>query len=145
MSEEALKKLRDLRDRTDQLLENLVSDLEPFLHEKDKLSFRRKPGSKSREGDVNVTTTCSCVMALALINQFHDFYFPQKKEGSDQEKAQDILTRLVNAPWMSSGLSSNNAFTTALVLRTYGFLNDYKLLAILQPPKKRWDLELKLK
>ena len=144
MSDDILKRLRDLRDRADQLLKNAAPDLKAFLLDDDHLSFRRKPDSESRMGDVNVTTTCSCVMALAVTNEFHRFYH-EGQQGSDDSKAQEILTCLVNAPWMSSGLTSNNAFTTALVLRTYGFLVDYQLLTSEFLQKKRWDLELNLK
>ena len=140
MSDVPLEKLRDLRDRAEQLLENVDADLRVFKHNKDHLSFRRKPDSESEEGDVNVTTTCSCVMDLALTKTFHDFYFVENEDGSDQTKAQDILKRLVDAPWRSSGLESNNAFTTAMVLRTYGFLVDYGLLTDTAPPKKQWGL-----
>ena len=144
MSDVPLETLRELRRRAAQLLENVGPDLRVFLN-KDNLSFRRKPDSKSREKDVNVTTTCSCVMALALTNQFHRFYYPDpgKKDGSDDEVARKILESMIEAPWMSSGLTSNNAFTTALVLRTYGFLKDCKLTDAV-PPKKQWDLELNL-
>lgn len=143
MTEIPLDTLRELRRRATQLSETVDSDLRVFLHTKDRLTFRRKPDSKSRDGDVNVTTTCSCVMALALTNEFHRFYFKEDEEGSDDTKAQKLLAFLVKAPWMSSGLTFNNAFTTALVLRTYGLLRDCKLTAAV-PPGKRWDLKLKL-
>ena len=145
MSEIPLKRLRDLRLRADKLLANVEQDLKAFIHAKDHLTFRRKPESESRKGDVNVTTTCSCVMALALTNNFHRFYFQGKEEGSDSTKAQEILNSLVNAPWMSSGLTSNNAFTTALVLRTYGHLRHHELLTGPSNLKKQWDLELNIR
>lgn len=144
MSEIPLKRLRDLRLRADRLLANVVSDLKAFIHAKDHLTFRRKPDSESRKGDVNVTTTCSCVMALALTNKFHGFYCEEMKKGADDTKAQEILKALVNAPWMSSGLTSNNAFTTALVLRTYGFLKYHNLLTSSFNLQKPWDLELNI-
>jgi hypothetical protein len=145
MSEIPLKRLRELRLRADKLLANVDQDLKAFIHTKDHLTFRRKPDSESRKGDVNVTTTCSCVMALALTNNFHRFYFEGKEEGSDSAKAQEILSSLVNAPWMSSGLTSNNAFTTALVLRTYGYLRHHELLTGPSNLKKQWDLELNIR
>lgn len=144
MAQIPLKRLRDLRLRADRLLTNVDTDLRAFIHAKDPFSFRRKPDSESRKGDLNVTTTCSCVMALALTNKFHDFYIPGKKDGSDDANAQEILKGLVNAPWMSSGLTSNNAFTTALVLRTYGFLKHHNLLTSSFKLEKAWDLELSL-
>jgi hypothetical protein len=144
MADTPLQQLRELRDRAAKLLDHqVVATLTPFLHQKDNHTFRRKPDSESRQGDVNITTTCSCVMALALTNNFHSFYFPGGQDGSDDQKAQELLTSLVSKPWMSSGLTSNNPFTTALVLRTFGFLKRYKLLSS-TPPKKQWHLELNL-
>ena len=147
MSEVSIKSLRDLRSREDQLRGTIVSDLRAFIHNKDEITFRRKPSSRSLYGDVNVTTTCSCVMALALTNEFRELYFPgvsNNEPAKVQAKAQDIFKTIVKAPWMSSGLTSNNAFTTALVLRTYGFLVNYHLLPSPFTLKKRWDLELSL-
>src|SRR5262249_40086270 len=145
MSEISLAIFRNLRSRAEKLLSTVEQDLKAFIHEEDDFTFRRRPDSESRKGDVNVTTTCSCVMALAQTNSFHRFYFPGKGNGSDDTKAREILDSLVKAPWMSSGLTSNNAFTTALVLRAYGFLTHYHLLASSANLKKRWDLELSLK
>src|ERR1700690_2708768 len=34
------------------------------------------------------------------------------------------LTKLLNAPWMSSELTENNAFTAALVFRLFGLLHE---------------------
>lgn len=82
-------------------------------------------------------------MALALTNEFHHFYVQGREELSDNQVATQILTALATHPWMSSGLSSNNAFTTALVLRAFGFLKHYKLFTG-AAPKKRWHLELNL-
>jgi len=112
----------------------MVDDLNPFKHE-DGYTFLRTPDSKPITGDVNVTTTCSCVMALALTYRFRDFYRPNADRA-----AGEILTKLIRAPWMSSGLILNNAFTTTLVLRTLGFLKQHNLLVEGVPElKKRWD------
>ncbi len=126
--------LRSLRARAETLSEYMVDDLNPFKHE-DGYTFLRTPDSKPITGDVNVTTTCSCVMALALTYRFRDFYRPNADRA-----AGEILTKLIRAPWMSSGLILNNAFTTTLVLRTLGFLKQHNLLVEGVPElKKRWD------
>jgi ATPase family associated with various cellular activities (AAA) len=112
-----IEKLRDLRNRAETLLGTLVSDLEPFRHKVLENGFVRKPDSDSDPDDVNVTTTCSCLLALALSNKFRNLYGEKYSETASQ-----IFEKLFEAPWMSSGLSENNAFTTTLVIRTFGFL-----------------------
>jgi hypothetical protein len=128
MRKVSLLSLRRLRERSKKLLEHVRADLKPFV--KDDGTFRRKPDSPSVKGDVNVTTTCSCLMSLALTNKFRDFYKKRKPDDdTPEDKAAAIVELLMEAPWMSSGLTANNAFTTTLVLRTFGFLLDEGLLA----------------
>ena len=139
----SIQRLRDLKERADQLLNHVMRDLQAFLHE-DRRTFLRKPDSKSYSDDVNVTTTCSCLMALTSTHKFHDFYDSVKEPTPQNDRAQSIFKDVVDAPWMSSGLMSNNAFTTSLVLRTYGFLVQNKLFDN-GHFEKRWDLGLELK
>src|ERR1035437_2862572 len=146
MSEVSLNTLRQLRARAQKLLEHLQKDLKPFV--KTDGTFRRTPDSPSKTDDVNVTTTCSCLMALALTNTFKEFY-----KGRPDNNASTIFRSVVKAPWMSSGLTANNAFSTALVLRTFGFLEAEGLLLgasggpdlIGTEPTKNWDLHLGLR
>lgn len=143
MSEVTLSELRDLRKRADDLLGFTISDLQPFLHKKDNETFRRTPLSESIEGDVNVTTSCSCLMALALTDSFKDFYkFPPAEKKDVAGKVKSTFSRVIKAPWMSSGLTANNAFSTTLVIRTFGFLKQEKLLDEAAIPKKSWELNL---
>jgi hypothetical protein len=60
-------------------------------------------------------------MALAATHACQSFF---DKDSLDQakHKATEVFKSVVTAPWMSSGLTDNNAFTTTLVLRTYGYL-----------------------
>jgi len=111
-----LERLRELRRRADVLLQTLVTDLTPFRHESAQHGFLRTPESQSIAGDVNVTTSCSCLMALALTGKLSRFY------ADDPDTPATVFRNVVSAPWMSSGLAENNAFTTTLVLRTLGFL-----------------------
>jgi len=74
MSDMDLKRLRKLRSRAEVLLNSLVSDLTPFRHKLEAHGFRRKPDSDSIQDDVNVTTTCSCLMSLALPDKLEEFY-----------------------------------------------------------------------
>ncbi len=137
MVDDTLESLRALRAKADKLSVQIGDDLRPFLHS-DGLTFRRTPSSASIPNDVSVTSTCSCIMGLAAANQFEKFY------GSGQAKAKEILKRLIEAEWMSSGLSSNNAFTTTLVLRAYGFLLSHELVDGHCDEKKQfWDIRFK--
>jgi len=150
MSEVTLKRLRELRDRATALQENVLADLEPFVKNEDG-TFRRKPDSPTLVGDVNVTTTCSCLMALALTKQFAKFYGLSKPD--IEKKSTAVFARIANAPWMSSGLTANNAFTTTLVLRTLGFLIEEELVgdakndaaSIINKKSKPWELRLGIK
>jgi MoxR-like ATPase len=110
-----LEQLRTLRGRAEKLLVFLESDLGSFLHPFDRVTFLRTPESERKRNDVNVTTTCSCLMAVALTKNFGIY-----AEGT--AGAVEAFSRVVKAPWSSSGLDINNAFTTTLVLRTLGFL-----------------------
>jgi hypothetical protein len=134
-----LKRLRELRTRAEALLSTLVSDLRPFRHSEETSGFLRKPDSESALDDVNVTTTCSCLMALALADRLTDFY------GDDSKKTvEKILSNVVGAPWMSSGLTENNAFTTTLVIRLVGFLVEAGVItqSILSQKNKAWESRL---
>jgi hypothetical protein len=104
-------------------LDHLVDDFLPFV--KDDGTFRRTPTSPAAKGDINVTTTCSCWMALAAANKFTEFYgdpFRSKYGAQPASDSRAMFASLVDAPWMSSGLTANNAFTTSLVMRVFGFL-----------------------
>lgn len=146
MSETDLLRLRSLRDRAKTLLKTISTDLQPFV--KTDGTFRRKPDSPNIADDVNVTTTCSCLMALAAANGFAEFY---KKK--DIVYADSIFKKMVTAPWMSSGLTANNAFTTSLMIRTFGFLLEEALFSpafredgpIEQKAIKEWELHLGIK
>src|SRR5947209_8179597 len=105
-----LERLRRLRQRAAVLLQTLVSDLKRFRHQHKENGFLRTPDSISISGDVNVTTTCSCLMALALTDRLRDFYTDDAPN-----IAAATFQNLLKAPWMSSGLAENNAFTTTLV------------------------------
>jgi len=80
-------------------------------------------------------------MSLALSDKLLEFY------GNDNLKiVQKIFEKLVNAPWMSSGLTENNAFTTTLVIRLLGFLVEAGALPSGDADsrmKKNWEPELR--
>jgi hypothetical protein len=139
MAEVELERLRTLRRRAEVLLQTLVADLTPFRHESIEQGFLRTPDSQSIPNDVNVTTSCSCLMALALTGNTRQFF-----EDDPEGTAQAIFWKLFDAPWMSSGLAENNAFTTTLVLRTLGFLVEEGTLRRpdMLAATKRWEPQL---
>ena len=140
MGDLTLERLRRLRDRVTALSKEVINDLRPFA--KDDGTFRRLPTSRSAPNDINVTTTCSCLMALALTDSFQNFYKTDTLEKTF-EKATALLQLIVGAPWMSSGLADNNAFTTSLVLRAYGFLLSENCVGpATQPISRLWELLL---
>ncbi len=143
MPELSLSRLRSLRSRANALLEHLVYDLDPFV--KDDGTFRRTPTSSAPKGDINVTTTCSCWMALSTANKFLEFYgepFRLKRGKSVVGDSESAFKSLTDAPWMSSGLTANNAFTTSLVMRAFGFLKKESILKEAAASfEKSWGLD----
>src|SRR5216684_635539 len=117
MSDLSLADIRRLSADAWKLLSHQPEDIEAFLNAKDNLTFRRSPEQPSIRGDVKVTTTCSCLMSLTLGKQLHRVY------GDDSKiQAKRAFQRIFNASWRSSGLGLNNAFSTVLVIRTFGLL-----------------------
>ena len=135
-----LKRLRDLRRKAERLRSTLVSDLKPFVHAIEKNGFRRKPDSESIKEDVNVTTSCSCLMGLTLYRKVSEFYGKGYKQ-----KISDIFTNLIKSPWMSSGLPEDNAFTTTLMIRLYGFLIEGIPGLSLSNLEKEWESRVEYK
>ncbi|HTC92499.1 MAG TPA: ATP-binding protein [Terriglobales bacterium] len=119
MSDLDLAAIRRLGTDALKLLSHQFEDLAAFLNATDNLTFRRLPEQPSTRGDVKVTSTCSCLMSLTLSKQFHRVYGEDPKE-----QAKRAFERVFNASWRSSGLGLNNAFSTVLVIRTFGLLVD---------------------
>lgn len=137
MSEVSLKTLRELRSRADELLKSVDTDLKSFLHPFDGVTFLRIPDTLKGRHNISVTTTCSCLMALALTNKFGNIY------GNGDTDAAEALRLIIDAPWKSSSLAENNAFTTALVIRTLGFFVEADIAGATSLSRqniKRWSL-----
>ncbi|HWX22458.1 MAG TPA: ATP-binding protein [Candidatus Binatia bacterium] len=117
MSDLDLADIRRLRESALALLSNQGDDIAAFLHQKDKLTFRRRPEQRSVNADVKVTTSCSCLMSLTLTRQF-----PRVYPAKPNERARRAFLRIFRASWKSAGLGLNNAFSTVLVIRTFGML-----------------------
>jgi hypothetical protein len=117
MSDSELADIRRLRAHAAAWLSLQPEDLAAFLNETDRLTYRRLPEQPSIRGDVKVTSSCSCLMSLTLSKRLHRVY-----EKDPRASARRAFERIYNASWRSSGLGLNNAFSTVLVLRTFGLL-----------------------
>lgn len=113
--------LRKLRAKARKINSSLLSDLKPFLGSTGVL-FRRLPDGPNEVG--NVTTTCSCVMAMIAPELLLPFFKAARGDNADQARSriQKIFEHAVTAPWTSSGLKDGNAFSALLTLRTAGLL-----------------------
>src|SRR6266545_4104133 len=102
MSEPSLASLRTLRARARVLSGYLSADLKPFLHRKDRRSFVRLPTSDHMEGDLGVTVTCSCLMALVSSKRFDKF---GQEIGEPSWKAEETFQQILSyGKWQSSKL-----------------------------------------
>src|SRR5690242_248088 len=102
MPNSQLEDLRKLRLRASLLLNSLTEDLNAFRHRIDNVTFRRQPGQESKPNDVGVTTTCSCLMALALGNRLETIFGKKYLD-----KTRESFSKVFVAPWASSGLDEN--------------------------------------
>ncbi len=122
---DATSRLRKLRTRAEKINTTLLMDLKPSF--KGQL-FRRLPTSDDKG---NATTTCSCLMAMALsanpLKAVKYVLFEDNWSTVSDDEARDELTRMfkrvVRGPWTSSGLLDGNAFSSLLILRTAGVLS----------------------
>jgi hypothetical protein len=125
MPEVDLADVRRVRTKALSLLSYQAEDLRAFLNTTDDLTFRRLPEQASTRGDVKVTSSCSCLMSLILSKGFQGVY----KEAENAKKAaKRAFQKIYNASWRSSGLGLNNAFSTVLVVRTFGLLVEAGIL-----------------
>src|SRR6266511_2970477 len=109
--------LHELREKADNINASLINDLRPFFSS-DGLVFRRLPDSDQKG---NVTTTCSCLMALATSELLMDFFRGVPSPTGDEEarkRITNVFEKAVNGPWDSSGLPDPNPFSFLIVLRT---------------------------
>jgi hypothetical protein len=141
-SYELIEELRQLRKDARRLNSSMVERLKPF--QKKNGSFKTLPVSREKRDsrtkpDISVASTCTVLMAAILAGkEVQDKLF-------DKYTVSDVFKRsVVHANWGSSGLADGNAFTTAIVVRSAGYmvkaeLMDAKVVASLthrRPTKK---------
>ena len=124
-----IQELRQMRTDALRLNSGVVEHMRAFQQEDD--SFRTLPSSKplSEDPDISVGSTCTAFMALLATKTHKEFL--SKRVGVPTKTKVDfaeLFRRLVSTKWDSSGLPDGNAFTTALVVRTAGFVVQNKIL-----------------
>lgn len=128
MKHDRLQQMRALRHRAQLLHQDMVSDYSGF-YDGARESFFNFPSKPLKKSDpFGVTTTCTALMALSLSGKLVDFagstILSEKADKQDAiEFADRLLGRAMAYRWTTAGLSQNNAFTTALVVRTCGVLS----------------------
>ena len=116
-----------MRLDTRRLNSSLVKRLKPFR--KADGSFKTLPDSRKkrqrkRTPDISVASTCTVLMS-ALAARKHE----KRHKLFERKSASDIFKQaVVKANWGSSGLEDGNAFTTAIVVRTAGFMVQAEVL-----------------
>src|ERR1700710_461465 len=125
MSEIDFAGVRRVRSNALELLSHQPDDIKAFLNSTDNLTFRRLPQQPSKRRDVKVTTSCSCLMSLALSKNLQRVYKHSEKTKIIAKRAFD---KIYNASWKSSGLGLNNAFSSVMVIRTFGLLVEAGIL-----------------
>lgn len=121
-----MDRLRYLRTRAKRLNGFLVDDLKAFRHP-DNLTFLNdieNVGISTPTPDVSITTSCSCLMALAHSNKLNEFY--KKDDGKTARRAFEKIVR--NEDWKTAGLPRMSPFTCTLVLRASGFFVSRRIL-----------------
>lgn len=118
-----IDRLRLLRRKIKGLSDTLAIDLKCFLS-KDRITFFVNP---DREHQLtldppSVSTTCTCLMALALSNKFDAIY-----KGNTEKSIKSAFNTIVKEKWTSSGLPPFNAFTRTMILRSFGFLYQHSI------------------
>lgn len=117
--------LRQMRKDAIRLNSSILEHLRTFQQDDDSFNTLPPPISKSRaeDPDISVGSTCTALMALLATGTHQQLW--SKAKGIQDKTPIDIgrlFERVVASKWESSGLPDGNAFTTALVVRTAGFV-----------------------
>jgi hypothetical protein len=117
--------LRQMRKDAIRLNSSILEHLRTFQQDDDSFNTLPPPISKSRaeDPDISVGSTCTALMALLATRTHQQLW--SKAKGIQDKTPIDIgrlFERVVASKWESSGLPDGNAFTTALVVRTAGFV-----------------------
>jgi hypothetical protein len=140
--------LRRMRKTALRLNSSALEHLRTLQQEDDSFKTLPPPKSKSFEEDpdISVGSTCTALMAV-LSTGTHKQLWSKAKGVQDKTQVNigKLFERVVESKWESSGLPDGNAFTTALVVRTVGFVVKSRVLssdeatAIKHPPHASTD------
>ncbi len=124
--------LRQMRKTAIRLNSSALEHLKIFQQEDD--SFKTLPPPKSKtfaeDPDISVGSTCTALMAV-LSTGTHKQLWSNAKGVHDKTQVDigKLFERVVESKWESSGLPDGNAFTTAIVVRTAGFVVQNRVLS----------------
>jgi len=120
-----IEDLRQMRKDAFRLKSSVLEHLRAFQQDDDSFNTLPPPKSKSRaeDPDISIGSTCTALMALLATRTYEQLW--SKVKGVQDKTPVDIgrlFEKVVASKWESSGLPDGNAFTTALVVRTAGFV-----------------------
>jgi len=129
---ELVEELRQLRTDARRLNSSLVKRLKPF--QKADGSFKTLPDSKDRSrtrGPRDISVASTCTVLMAAMGASTSAVGSDKKENLfDKSTLREVFkSTVIRAEWGSSGLPDGNAFTTAMVVRTAGFVVQAGIMA----------------
>src|SRR5208282_1330463 len=140
--------LRQMRKAAIRLNSSALEHLRALQQEDDSFKTLPPPKSKSFAEDPNISVGSTCTALMAVLSTGTHKQLWSKAKGVQDKTQVDIgklFERVVESRWESSGLPDGNAFTTALVVRTAGFvvksrvLSSVKAIAIKHPPHDSTD------
>jgi hypothetical protein len=140
-----IDELRTMKIDAKRLSSSILKHLKPF--QKEDASFKTLPdsGDVSRDPGISVGSTCTVLMALLGSNKHADIPLEKPKRPEDANgNIAGLFSDVVTSKWGSSGLQDGNAFTTALVVRTAGFIVEARILKseqVLQLKHKKYKDE----
>jgi hypothetical protein len=140
-----IEELRQMRIDALRLNRNVLEHLKSFQQDDDSFNTLPPPKSKTRAEDPNISigSTCTALMALLATRTHKQLW--SKAKGIRDKTPVDIarlFAEVVRSKWESSGLPDGNAFTTALVVRTAGFVVQGRILTsdeVTALPHPRYD------
>jgi hypothetical protein len=125
------EELRRMRKDAIRLSSSVLEHLKAFQQDDDSFNTLPPPKSKPRSEDPNISVGSTCTALMALLSTRTHKQLWSRIKGVQEKTPLNIgglFAEVVKAKWESSGLPDGNAFTTALVVRTAGFVVQGRIL-----------------
>jgi hypothetical protein len=125
------EELRRMRRDAIRLSSSVLEHLKAFQQDDDSFNTLPPPKSKPRSEDPNISVGSTCTALMALLSTRTHKQLWSRIKGVQEKTPLNIgglFAEVVKAKWESSGLPDGNAFTTALVVRTAGFVVQGRIL-----------------